>query len=78
MRLKTILICPPHLEPQWNEYKDEFGFTATAFSSGKIEAALNHYHRIVTGNEQFLIISDEAHKYRNEYSQDYANLHNLC
>lgn len=78
MRMKTIVICPPHLEPQWNEYKDEFGFTATVFSSGKIEAALNHYHRIVTGNEKFLIIIDEAHKYRNEYSQDYANLHNLC
>lgn len=78
MRLKTIVICPPHLEPQWNEYKDEFGFTATVFSSGKIEAALNHYHHIVTGNEKFLIIIDEAHKYRNEYSQDYANLHNLC
>lgn len=78
MRLKTIVICPPHLEPQWNEYKDEFGFTATVFSSGKIEAVLSHYHMIATGNEKFLIIIDEAHKYKNEYSQDYANLHNLC
>lgn len=78
MRLKTIIISPPHLKPQWDEYKDEFGFTASVFSSGQIETALNHYRKIVDKDEKFLIIIDEAHKYRNEYTQDYANLHNLC
>lgn len=78
MRLKTIVISPPHLKTQWDEYKDEFGFTATVFSSGQIESALNHYRKIAEREEQFLIIIDEAHKYRNEYTQDYANLHNLC
>lgn len=78
MRLKTIVISPPHLKTQWDEYKDEFGFTATVFSSGQIEAALNHYRKIAEQGEKFLIIVDEAHKYRNEYTQDYANLHNLC
>lgn len=29
-------------------------------------------------DEQFLIIIDEAHRFRNEYTQDYALLHNLC
>jgi len=29
-------------------------------------------------DEQFLIIVDEAHRYRNEYTEDYAMLHNLC
>ncbi len=37
LRLRTIIICPPHLKPQWEEYKDQFGFTASVFSSGKIE-----------------------------------------
>lgn len=78
MRLKTIIVSPPHLKTQWDEYKDEFGFTATVFSSGQIESALKHYRKIVERDEQFLIIIDEAHKYRNEYTQDYANLHNLC
>lgn len=78
MQLKTIVISPPHLKPQWEEYKDEFGFTATIFSRGQIESALNHYRKIMAKDEQFLIIIDEAHKYRNEYTKDYANLHNLC
>lgn len=78
MRLKTIVVSPPHLKSQWDEYKDEFGFTATVFSSGQIEAALNHYKKVAEQGEKFLIIIDEAHKYRNEYTQDYANLHNLC
>lgn len=78
LRLRTIIICPPHLYKQWEGYRDEFGFTATVFSSGKIEDALLHYQDIVKTDEQFLIIIDEAHRFRNEYTQDYAMLHNLC
>src|SRR5690606_24949105 len=29
-------------------------------------------------DEQKLVIIDEAHKYRNEETEDYANLHKLC
>lgn len=78
MHLKTIVVSPPHLKSQWDEYKDEFVFAATVFSSGQIEAALNHYKKVSAQGEKILIIIDEAHKYRNEYTQDYANLHNLC
>lgn len=78
LRLRTIIICPPHLKTQWEEYKDEFGFTASVFSAGKIDAALEHYRQIMRTNEKFLIIVDEAHKYKNEYTQDYSALHELC
>ena len=78
LRLRTIIVCPPHLQQQWEEYKDQFGFTATVFSSGKIEEAMNHYRMIVRPNEKFLIIVDEAHRYRNEYTLDYSLLHDLC
>lgn len=78
LRLRTIIICPPHLKPQWEEYKDQFGFAATVFSAGKIEDAINHYRMIVRPQEKFLIIVDEAHKYRNEYTLDYSILHDLC
>ena len=78
LRLRTIVICPPHLYNQWESYRDEFGFTATVFSAGKIETALLHYQELVKDDEQFLIIIDEAHRFRNEYTQDYALLHNLC
>lgn len=78
LRLRTIIVCPPHLYKQWEGYRNEFGFTATVFSSGKIEEALLHYQELVKPGEQFLIIIDEAHRFRNEYTQDYALLHNLC
>ena len=78
MKLRTIVICPPHLHNQWEGYRDEFGYTASVFSTGKIESALNHYQEIVKDGEPFLIIIDEAHRFRNEYTQDYALLHNLC
>ena len=78
IHLRTIIVSPPHLLKQWEVYKDDFGFNATIFSSGQIERALDHYREIKRGNESFLIIIDEAHRYRNEYTRDYALLHNLC
>ena len=76
--LRTIIISPPHLMKQWNQYKDDFRFVASVFSSGKIEDALEYYREIVDKDEQMLIIIDEAHRIRNEYTQAYADLHNLC
>lgn len=78
LRLRIIIVCPPHLYKQWEGYRDEFGFTASVFSAGKIEDAVLHYQELVKDGEQFLIIIDEAHRFRNEYTQDYALLHNLC
>ncbi|MBO6027312.1 MAG: helicase [Bacteroidales bacterium] len=78
MRLRVLVICPPHLEDQWKGYRDDFGFTASIFTSGKMEEALNYYERIVKPNEQYLIVVDEAHRYRNEYTIDYTILHQLC
>lgn len=78
IKLRTIVVCPPHLYKQWEGYRDEFGFTASVFSAGKIDSALSHYEELVKDGEQFLVIIDEAHRFRNEYTQDYALLHNLC
>lgn len=74
LNLKTIVIAPPHLLKQWDEYRFEFRFNARVYSSGKIEQALHDN----SDDEERLIIIDEAHKYRNELTEDYANLHQLC
>ena len=71
---KTIIIAPPHLKKQWEDYRFEFRFNARVYSSGKIEQALDEN----SDDEEKLIIIDEAHKYRNELTEDYANLHQLC
>lgn len=72
--LKTLVIAPPHLVQQWNDYRFDFYFNAKVYSSGRIKAALDENQ----DSEEKLIIVDEAHKYRNELTADYANLHKLC
>lgn len=74
MKLKAIIIAPPHLIPQWEDYSYEFNFRTKIYSSGKIQQALEENN----DDEQKLIIIDEAHKYRNENTKDYALLHQLC
>jgi superfamily II DNA or RNA helicase len=72
---KTIVIAPPHLKDQWEDYKFEFNFNALVYTTGEIEKALDKH-----GNEteEMLIILDEAHKHRNEDTNSYQLLHKLC
>ena len=74
MGMRVIIIAPPHLKEQWEDYSYDFDYTAKIYTSGKIEKALEESDS--DGNN--LIIIDEAHKYRNELTLDYANLHRLC
>jgi superfamily II DNA or RNA helicase len=76
--LRTLIVAPPHLVPQWEDYCVDFNYHAKVFSSGKTDAALSYFNEKSTPSKQWLIIIDEAHKYRNEYTADYNNLHKLC
>ncbi|MGI5975692.1 MAG: helicase-related protein [Paludibacter sp.] len=78
LKYRTIIIAPPHLVNQWDDYKEEFGINARVFSRGIIKKALEYYEMRVRENQKWLIIIDEAHNYRNEYTQDYDNLKRLC
>ena len=75
LHMQVIIICPPHLKYQWNDYKREFNFAADIYGSGSIHKALKDYKNI-KGKQ--LIIVDEAHKYRNELTEDYTRLSELC
>ena len=72
--MKAMVIAPPHLTDQWNDYRYEYDFNAKVYSSGNVEKALEEQ----TDREEKLIIVDEAHKFRNEETNDYAILHRLC
>lgn len=75
---KVIVIAPPHLQDQWDkEYRIDFELNAVVFGSGSINKALD-YKENKYPEEEFLIIIDEAHKYRNENTEDYILLHRLC
>jgi superfamily II DNA/RNA helicase len=73
--LKTIIIAPPHLVPMWEDYAEEFKLRGSkVFSAGKIDEIYDKYKNSA---EPILFILDEAHRYRNEDTQDYQLLHQL-
>lgn len=72
---KTIVIAPPHLVDQWNDYQQDFGLRGVkVYSSGKIE---DIYEQYADDKDPILYVIDEAHRYRNELSADYQMLHQL-
>ncbi|MDR2446452.1 MAG: phospholipase D-like domain-containing protein, partial [Treponema sp.] len=76
LNLVTIIICPPHLKSQWEDFAFDFGLTRyKIISSGKIEDALA---AASASSDEKLIIIDEAHRYRNENTADYGLLHRTC
>lgn len=78
LNLRTIIIAPPHLTTQWEDYRLEFGVNARVFSRGNLDKVLNFYDTARRDDEKWLIVIDEAHAYRNEYIRDYAILHEIC
>lgn len=76
MDMKTVIIAPPHLNSQWEDYKEQFGIRGSkVFSSGKIQEV---YERYQESRDPILFILDEAHRYRNEDTSDYKLLHQVC
>ena len=72
---KTIVIAPPHLVDQWNDYQQDFGLRGVrVYSSGKIEEI---YKTHADDPDPILYVIDEAHRYRNELSETYQWLHQL-
>ena len=73
--LRTIVISPPHLKDQWEQYRRDFHFQGEVYTSGKIASALEDYKDTA---DKKLIIVDEAHKYKNDDTINYGLLHKLC
>jgi superfamily II DNA or RNA helicase len=73
--MNTVIICPPHMIPEWEDYKEDFGIRGSKiFSSGAIKEVFERYQN---PSEPILIILDEAHRYRNEDTTDYQMLHQV-
>lgn len=78
LHLRTIIIAPPHLTAQWEDYRTQFGVNARVFSRGNLDKVLDFYKMASREDEQWLIMIDEAHAYRNEYIRDYSIVHEIC
>jgi superfamily II DNA or RNA helicase len=71
---RTLVICPPVLRDYWRDSLFDFGIRSFEVESlGKLE------HIIKKGLERYdYIVVDEAHRFRNEGTQSYANLLDIC
>lgn len=71
---KTLVICPPVLSDYWKGSLFDFGIRSVVVESlGKLS------HIIKKGPEKFdYVIIDEAHRFRNEATQSYAELLDIC
>lgn len=72
---KAIVICPPHLKKQWEEYWELFNLNLKVYTSWLIENALNDDNN--RNHKIDVILIDEAHRYRNDDNIDYWYLHRL-
>lgn len=71
---RTLVVCPPVLKEYWEDSLRDFGVRSfTVESLGKLE------HIIKKGLERYdYIVVDEAHRFRNENTQSYADLLDIC
>jgi len=74
--LPVVIITPPHLRDQWNDYQSQFKLVGTRiYTSGSVDKARDE---LSGSHEPKLIIIDEAHRYRNELTNDYRSLWEIC
>jgi superfamily II DNA/RNA helicase len=71
---RKLVICPPVLQDYWRQTFFEFNIGGTVVESmGKLD------HIIRAGHEKFdYVFVDEAHRFRNEGTQGYEKLHQIC
>jgi superfamily II DNA or RNA helicase len=71
---RILVICPPVLQDYWEESLRDFGVRSFEIQSlGKLE----HILRRNISKYKYVVV-DEAHRFRNENTQAYANLLDIC
>jgi superfamily II DNA or RNA helicase/HKD family nuclease len=74
LRGRILVICPPVLQDYWAESLRDFGVRSFEVQSlGKLE----HIFQRDTSKYSYVVV-DEAHRFRNENTQAYANLSDIC
>ena len=70
---RILVICPPILKEYWEDTFRDFGVRNFEVESlGKLDKIINKDR-----NYDFIFI-DEAHRFRNEYTQSYEKIYEIC
>lgn len=70
---RILVICPPVLKGYWEESLHDFRVPARVESLGKLDKVIRF------GIDRFdYVVVDEAHRFRNENTQAYADLLDIC
>ncbi|SMO32425.1 SNF2 family N-terminal domain-containing protein [Balnearium lithotrophicum] len=73
LRKKVLVFSPPHLIDYWEDVLREFRVPAKVISSGRLSRLSPKEFE-----DYPVVIVDEAHRFRNEDTQSYKNLHSIC
>jgi len=71
---RNLIICPPILKDYWENTFQDFRVPATVESLGKLDEIIE----IVSHREYKNVFIDEAHRFRNESTQTYEKLKQVC
>ncbi len=76
LRKKVLVFAPPHLTDYWEDILREFRVPAKVVSSGilsrKEKSELSEFKNYP------VVVVDEAHRFRNDWTKAYINLHSIC
>lgn len=70
---RKLIVCPPPLVEYWTETFNEFNQAATVVSLGKLDNVLE---KDVSRYDYIFV--DEAHRFRNDNTDNYKKLHEIC
>ena len=74
---RNLVIAPPKLVDNWKSVLFDFGVPAEVVSSGILNYESSDYKRLLDMDFDCIYV-DEAHQFRNEDTQRYDALKNLC
>lgn len=71
---RNLIICPPILKDYWENTFQDFRVPATVESLGKLDDII----KVIKKREYKNVFIDEAHRFRNESTQTYEKLKQIC
>lgn len=70
---KKLIICPPHLKEYWESTFQDFQVSCKVESLWKLQNIIDQWHE-----KYKYIFIDEAHRFRNDMTQSYEKLKQIC